>query len=96
MDVLPDAFPLPPTEVFVHRLPRREILGQVTPDATIVDLVEDSVEDFSLIDLTFAASTCGRRGQEGANHFPFLVTQISAIALGSALAGTTEPTRLEA
>jgi hypothetical protein len=89
---LPNTFSLPASKVFVHRLPSWEIFRQVTPNTAVVDLIEDGIEDFSLIDLAFATSTVHNWGQQGSNNLPFLLTEIAAVTFGS----TFEPTTTKA
>jgi hypothetical protein len=60
MNLLPDALALPTPKILVHCLPSWQIFRQVAAHTTMMNLIEDGIEDFSLINLAFATST--RRG----------------------------------
>ena len=68
----------PAAEVLVHRLPRREVMGQHPPRAAGAQRVQDAVERLPQVHGAGPAPRLGRR-QKGRQNFPLGIGQIAGI-----------------
>lgn len=77
MDPFPSAILLPTPEDSVHRVPIRELFGNVSPLAARPAPVEDGVDDPSPVDRL--ATTLFRLRQQILDQLPLFVRQITGI-----------------
>src|SRR5262249_46516573 len=80
-DLLPGTVPVPPLEVVVDRLPRRQVMGQRPPGTPFAGVVKQGVDDFAQIDFAGPPGPTASldAGQQRLDQRPLLVRQVAGI-----------------